>query len=239
MRQPTPTNALPTRSRITVSPRGRRAPRSTARLLARGSIAAALLLATAAPRAAAQDAPGPIVSGTIDTAITNGEANLSFAGSAGYRFNRVFGFALELSYVPSMSPGEPEVPVYFRGFEQSLLIATNNIRLEVPTITRRVTPFVIAGVGIASVETRYSISPISTTLVADLASLGNIIPTSLVLSERSYSTTSTGLAMTIGGGVGIGVTSRFSIDVDLREVHVHGSDGGDLGRFGVGASYRF
>ena len=198
--------------------------------------AAAVLMALPA---GAQTAPGPMVRGTVGVAVANSGTNLAFSGAAGYRMNRVFGFELELAYIPSLG-GLPDgliLPAFQPDFDQSVLAATNNIRLEVPTITSRVTPFVVAGAGIASTQTQYSIDPIYTTFSADLTALGVLTPS--VIPARSYTATTTGLAMTIGGGVGIAVTPRLSIDVDLRELHVHGTGGGDIGRFGVGASYRF
>src|SRR6516164_2886628 len=53
------------------------------------------------------------------------------------------------------------------------------------------------------------------------------------------SASSTELALTIGGGVNISITSHVSIDGDLRYFRLLGTEDANAGRFGVGARYRF
>jgi hypothetical protein len=47
--------------------------------------------------ALAPSGSGAIVSGSIAAAVTSDDTNASFAGSVGYRFNRVIGFGVELT----------------------------------------------------------------------------------------------------------------------------------------------
>jgi hypothetical protein len=65
-----------------------------------GILAAGLMLLLAAT-AAAQPASGPIVSGAVSAAVTNGNSNMALSGSVGYRMNRGFGFGMELAWIPS------------------------------------------------------------------------------------------------------------------------------------------
>ena len=64
-----------------------------------------------------------------------------------------------------------------------------------------------------------------------------------VLPDRSFSqtyeSTTTSLALTLGGGLSILATERFSIDADLRYLGLFGTRDGHVGRFGAAASYRF
>ena len=50
---------------------------------------------------------------------------------------------------------------------------------------------------------------------------------------------STDLALTIGGGVRVVVAERLSLDIDGRYLRLVESRDVDVGRFGVGFSYRF
>jgi len=196
----------------------------------------------------AQPAAGPIVSGSVAAAIGNDSTNVSFAGFAGYRFNRAFGLGAELTWIPGIERRDdyPIALIYppFPRFETEtdILMFTTNIRIEVPTTSSRILPFVIAGGGLASKTTKTDYGgPIAyATLAQDFDYSGPALidlPSSFPV--RDYGYTQTHLALTIGGGVSILAGRNLSIDVDLREIHLSGGDGGDIGRFGAGVSYRF
>jgi len=53
------------------------------------------------------------------------------------------------------------------------------------------------------------------------------------------STSSVGLALTLGGGVGIRATDHLRIDADLRLIRIMDNDDQNVGRFGVAVGYRF
>jgi len=210
----------------------------------------ALVLAVAvlaARTALAQPAAGPIVSGSVAAAIGNDSTNVSFAGFAGYRFNRAFGLGAELTWIPGIEQRDdypialiyPPLPRFET--ETDILMFTTNIRIEVPTTSSRILPFVIAGGGLASKTTKTDYGgPIAYATLAsfDYDGPGPInLPSSFPV--RGYGFTQTHLALTIGGGVSILAGRDLSIDVDLREIHLSGADGEDIGRFGAGVSYRF
>jgi opacity protein-like surface antigen len=209
--------------------------------------------------AAAQDDRGAVVSGSVSAAVIESHTDVGFSGSFGYRFSRVFGIEIEATAVPSLNGPVPNYPVIlsnatfwssvggsaspqiFPGPTLSdaggrLVIFTNNARVEIPTLSDRVLPYFVAGGGIASTRrTAQFFYPAP--IIA-----GPSVP-ALPVAPRPISqplvSASTDLALTIGGGVGIRVAKRMSIDVDLRLFRLLGADDVNVGRFGVGARYRF
>jgi len=193
-------------------------------------------------------AAGPIVSGSVAAAIGNDSTSVSYAGSAGYRFNRAFGLGAELTWIPGIEDrnyGDIVPLIYpplprFRS-DTDLLMFTTNVRLEVPTTSSRILPFFIAGGGLASTTSKvkfdgpiyYALGPGIDVPPEVSAALPTIFP------RQDYGITQTHLALTIGGGVSIAAGHHLSIDADLREIHLSGEGGGDIGRFGAGVSYRF
>jgi opacity protein-like surface antigen len=61
----------------------------------------------------------------------------------------------------------------------------------------------------------------------------------VVIPPRTIMQSSTDLALTLGGGVSLLVTAHLSIDVDLRYARLIAHRDLDVGRLGVGLSYRF
>lgn len=101
-------------------------------------------------------------------------------------------------------------------------------------------PFVTGGGGVANVEQRFAVtvqSSVPPPILAELRALGLAPP----IFNQSYPvrSSSTGLALTLGGGASILATDRFSIDVDLRYLRIDGETDRNAGRFGAGVSYRF
>jgi hypothetical protein len=56
---------------------------------------------------------------------------------------------------------------------------------------------------------------------------------------QPLSTSSVGLALTLGGGVGIRATEHLRIDADLRLIRIMDDDDKNVGRFGVAVGYGF
>ena len=117
-----------------------------------------------------------------------------------------------------------------------VVIFTNNARVEIPTTSTRVTPYFVAGGGIANVRRRadfsyplpLAINPVSPSAVPQLRPV--ILP---IVSS------STDLALTIGGGVDVRVMKQLFVEADLRLFRLLGQEDQNLGRFGVGVRYRF
>ncbi len=215
-------------------------------------VAAALMLAAAS--ASAQTSGGALVSGAITAAVTESEVQPSIQGFIGYRFNRALGIGVELAWLPT---AEQDLPLPLRPWysgegEGDILTFTTNVRVEIPTAFRRVLPFVVGGGGVASVSRDYDVRILDapyplTGLNAEPGrrerrGITRPLPTSLVFPSifpPPPSPTSTGLALTLGGGASLLVTDRLSFDVDLRALHIRGAARQTIGKFGVGASYRF
>ena len=69
---------------------------------------------------------------------------------------------------------------------------------------------------------------------------GLVIPIPVPSSESHVvNSSSSGLALMLGGGVSLLATRSISVDIDLRGFYIRGNPGGSIGRFGIGTSYRF
>ena len=214
---------------------------------ARAPMIAAISLILVAP-AHAQSGSGAVASGSVAAAVVDAGTSTSIAGSVGYRFNRVIGLGVELTSIPTLkftlptAAPSPYASVVYSNADGNTLFFTTNVRLEIPTASRRVLPFAVGGGGVASTIRSYTVTvrpmlpqiPIipfgGTVIVAPVT-----IPPIVTRSESS----STGLALTLGGGVSVLATEHVSIDIDLRSLYIRGNPNGSIGRFGVGASYRF
>ena len=194
----------------------------------------------------AQSTSGAIVGGTVGAAIVDSNTDLSATVSAGYRFNRAFGLGVELTMVPSLPRDLPGYYPFVRvdNASGSITTFTTNVRLEIPTTPARIIPFVVMGGGVANVKETADIiiagGPVIDVSVLgglplDLASL--IFPPPDIRAPYTISTTE--LALTVGGGVSILAVHGMSIDVDLRYLHLMGTEDRSIGRFGAGVSYRF
>jgi len=80
----------------------------------------ALLIASAglATDAAAQSAEGLIAGGGAAATAINSGTDVAVFGGVGYRFNRVVGFGIELTFVPSLEPALPDIPEILRPTSQ-------------------------------------------------------------------------------------------------------------------------
>jgi opacity protein-like surface antigen len=207
----------------------------------------------------AQADRGAIVGGSVSAVNMESHTDFAFAGTFGYRFSRVFGMEIEATVVPSLKTPFPGFPVILGSsvtvtggalpFTQiypgpsygnaggRLVIFTNNARVEIPSTSTRVTPYFVAGGGIASVrrtaDFTYPIPFASYTSPSGVVSQLRPIITPVISS-------STDLALTIGGGVDIRVVKQLAVEADLRLFRLlGGQDDRNVGRFGVGVRYRF
>jgi opacity protein-like surface antigen len=187
-------------------------------------------------------AQGAVAHGAVAAAISDSETSPAYGGGVDWMFNHAFGFGVELSHLPSLSSSFPRTYCcgIFDDSGSSATIFTTNVRLEVPTTSRRIIPFVTAGGGVAAVTQSYSVIY---ALAADAERLGlpggliNTIP--ILPSPSDVEFTNTNMALTLGGGASFLVTDHVGIDADLRVLHIMGNDSRNVGRFGAGVSYRF
>jgi opacity protein-like surface antigen len=195
----------------------------------------ALLTAPSAARA-----QGALVHGSVAAAVSEGETSPSFGGGVAWRFNKALGFGVELSHVRSLASDFPRIYCCNDDDDMRVTAFTTNVRLEVPTTLARVVPFVVGGGGVAAVTQSFSvIYAANAQLTNDLRSLGlNTIPTILPGPSRVEST-NTSMALTLGGGASFLITNRFAVDADLRVLHIMGYEPRNIGRYGIGVSYRF
>jgi opacity protein-like surface antigen len=206
------------------------------------TLLAAIAAGLVAADAAAQPAGGAIVSGTAGVVAIGSGTDVSVSGAAGYRFNRAFGLGIEVTAAPTLSRHVP-VPLRsaigsVRDASGRLTVFTTNVRLEIPTTTPRVVPYAVVGGGVANIDERADV----------IIAVNSILPTPQTLIpliypppdySYRYASSTTGLALTVGGGASIVAVGRLSVDVDLRYLRLMGNGDRNIGRFGIGASYRF
>jgi len=158
---------------------------------------------------AANAQQGATVGGLLAVTSIDSKTEASGAAAVGYRMNRFLGFGLELT-----SGGRTTV-------------FTANVRVELPAATARVIPYVVAGGGVANIK--------------ETSTLQQSIPPGIpvVIEPQTLTQSSTDLALTAGGGVSILAAAHVSIDVDLRYLRFIADRDRNVGRFGVGVSYRF
>ena len=210
------------------------------RLTLAGALAALTLLIALPSSVRAQ---GALVHGAVSAAIADGETSPAYSGGVTWRFNRAFGLGVELSHLPSLTSNLPGIYCCGRFDDQdtSATVFTTNIRLEVPTTSNRIIPFVVAGGGVAGVTQNYSVIYAAATLV-DLSALRSLAPNTIptiLPGPMDVEYTNTNMALTLGGGASFLVSNHFAIDADLGVLHIMGNDSRNIGRFGAGVSYRF
>ena len=220
------------------------------------AVFAACVSASTGGLASAQES-GAAVSASV--AATNMESTTepTIAASFGYRFTRTVGLEIEATYVPSLKSPFPGVTVQsvstvsaaeLRGSfaptglifpgpvianpSGRLIVLSNNIRIELPTTAPRLTPYFVAGGGVANVRRRADISyPVPLPLATAIGI--RPVPQPITFAQ-------TDLALTLGGGLAVRVVSRLSVDADLRFFRLLGGDEDrNVGRFGAGVRYRF
>jgi len=215
---------------------------------------ALVIVATAgaliASPARGQSVAGAIASGSVAGVVDGGGTNVSVAGSVGYRMNRVIGLAVELTWMKlqtTLPAGvtSPYTRIAYSDTSADAAFFTTNIRIEIPTASRRILPYAIGGGGTASTINRYTVTARSSFPSPPISLPDGVvvtIPTPIPVPpdvSQPVSSSSTGLGLTLGGGVSVLAADHLSIDVDLRTFYIRGNPSGSLGRFGIGASYRF
>jgi len=214
--------------------------------------------------AMAQDAPAAVVSGGVSASNMQSHTDLSWSGAFGYRFNHFVGMEIEATFVPNVRSAFPtdraviqtagSTTVVGAGSAASIVqifptprysnpggrivLFTNSARVDIPTTTDRVAPFFIAGGGVASVRrTAQFAYPILDPLPLGVPTR-DAAPTFRQVVQ-SVQSSSTDLALTLGGGVTVWITDSFGIEADLRLFRLFGDEDRNLGRFGAGVRYLF
>ena len=162
---------------------------------------------------------GATVGGVLAATSIGSKTEPSVAGAVGYRMNRSLGFGLELTSIPTLEPQG--------GSDGQATVFTANVRVELPAVTARLIPFIIGGGGVANIKETFDVQP--------------AVPTGIpvVIPPQTLTRSSTDLALTAGGGVSLLVAAHLSIDADLRYLRLIADRDRNVGRFGVGVSYRF
>jgi opacity protein-like surface antigen len=216
-----------------------------------------VLLSNLAAAAAADDR-GVAVAGSVSATNMDGRTSMSAAGSFEYRLNRVAGLEIEATVAPRLKGNLPIATIQaldassFLGNISSLIyppptfanergravMFTNNVRLHIPSTSDRLDPYFVAGGGVANI--RQSADFVYLPLIYTPVSLppGTVIPNTLRPITQPITTSATALALTLGGGIGVRITSQIWIDADLRLFRLMSTDDRNLGRFGVGVRYR-
>jgi opacity protein-like surface antigen len=191
---------------------------------------------------------GAVVSGAVGVGVVDDAADFEVSGAVGYRFNRAIGFGLELTHLPDFETTSPYGYTALRiccglpdrHAEGHATVFTTNFRVDVPTTMQRVLPFVVGGGGIASVTEKFPLIYYAVPLASELAGLGLSIPIPNVLPDPPViSNTTLAMALTLGGGVSRMVTEHLAVEPDLRVLKLLSDNSRTVGRFQVGASYRF
>jgi len=220
-----------------------------------GALLALAALSYARPAAAAEGALASV--NVAATAIGDG-ISPAVTGAFAYQFTDVVGLGVEVMWVPTLTPkvpalfdaidaiqrispfGFPQPGIRFSGDGGRAVIVTSNVRLQLPTASGRLVPYVIAGGGVGTVREERSIEfniPASS-FPADSLFAG-LPPVPAFTGSYPISNSFTDLALTLGGGVNIYTTSRLAIDVDLRYLALLGARDVHIGRFGGGITYKF
>jgi opacity protein-like surface antigen len=211
----------------------------------------ALALTARAPAVCAEQ--GAIVSVNVaGTSIGEG-VSAAVTGAFAYQLTTVVGLGVEVMWVPTLTPKVPGVSDIITASDSTsgfvlptpvirlspdggrAVIVSSNVRLQIPTTTQRLVPYVIAGGGVGTVreDITYEL-----TVPLDILLLGlPMLPP--IARSQSISHSFTDLALTLGGGVNIYTTNRLAIDVDLRYIALLGTRDLHIGRFGGGISYKF
>lgn len=219
--------------------------------------ALSLLVVVHTALVSAQTNNGGIATATVSAMSIEDGASASIAGAIGYRFNPVVALGIELTSVPSLRPDIPELPAPLGAYAIDGIsfpsraitaardgghatIFTANLRLTIPTRSRRISPYLIGGAGVGAVtdKLQYTITYPPIRLIGPGAPT---IISPVVLPPRSepIARTTTDFAATFGGGIAFLTNDHWSIDVDARYIGIFGWRDLRIGRYGGGISYRF
>jgi len=194
-------------------------------------------LVAARPMVAHAD-QGATVSAVVAATTINSRTETSVAGAIGYRMDRFFGIGVEVTSIPTVKPDADTFDASALGIttpatstvagtDGRAAVFTTNVRIEIP-VTARVTPYVVGGGGVANVKETFTVTP---------GGAGSGIP--VVIPPQVVTRSSTGLALTAGGGISVLMGAHLSLDLDLRYLRLIAEREQSVGRFGVGLRLRF
>lgn len=214
----------------------------THRLSLAGIVALALMASVTPARA-----QGVVVSGQAAAAVSQDITSPALSASVAYRFNRAFGLGVELTHMPDLA-GDLRTRGRFDALtmerDTRATMFTTNVRLEIPTISSRIVPYVVGGGGIASVRSEFEVNYLA--MDGRLAGMPGIRPAlqaprelSLLPGPPFIGNSRVSMVLTLGGGASFLITDHVSLDADLRVLTLLGTRDRNIGRFGGGVSYRF
>jgi len=208
--------------------------------------------------ASAQTPNGGIASAAVSAVSIEDGVSASISGAIGYRFNPVVALGVELMFVPRLTPDARQTPIPLGafGFEGisfpspaittgneaggHATIFTTNLRLTIPTRSRRLSPYLIGGGGVGTVTDNLHYTFIYPAVVlTGPAAQPVIFPPILPPRTESITRTTTDFAATFGGGVSFLTSDHWSFDVDARYIGIFGERDAQIGRYGGGITYRF
>ena len=217
-----------------------------------------LLAAVHSAPASAQATNGGIASATVSAVSIEDGASASIAGAIGYRFNPVVSLGVELMFVPRLTPDVPGIPIPLGTFEFEGIsfpspaitagneagghatIFTTNLRLTIPTRSRRLSPYLIGGAGVGTVTDNLQYTFIYPPFILTGAAVQPVIfPPILPPRAESITRTTTDFVATFGGGVSFLTNDHWSFDADARYITIFGGRDAQIGRYGGGITYRF
>jgi opacity protein-like surface antigen len=201
------------------------------------TVFAAFALAALAHPITADAGQEVIIGGVAAATSIDASTETAVAAAIGVRLNRVAGIGVEVTFVPALKPDVasldqsrfPASNGSVSGSGGRATIFTTNARIDLPTLTTRVSPYVVGGGGVANLKESFTI--------AGPASVAGSIP--VVIPPRAATQSSTALALTLGGGVSVVIAPHLSLDADARYVRLMSTRDLNIRRFGVGLSYRF
>ncbi|HUR34126.1 MAG TPA: outer membrane beta-barrel protein [Vicinamibacterales bacterium] len=202
---------------------------------------AVLVIATGVGLPTGAHAQGALAYGSVAAAVSEGRTSPSVSGGVAWRFNRVLGLGVELSHVRSLESGFPRIYYCCGGGddeETRVTTFTTNVRLEIPTTSSRIIPFVFGGGGVAAVTQSYSVVYAQIFEALNIRDVGlSVLP--VLPGPSQFESTTTNMALTLGGGASFLLTDHVALDADLRVLHLTGDQSRNIGRFGGGVSLRF
>lgn len=200
--------------------------------------------ALATPMSAEAD-QGAVAGGVVAATTIESKTEASIAGAIGYRVNRFLGFGVEVTSVPVVksdptalrsstvidSLGSAAVATSAAastasGSDGRAAVFTTNVRIEFPA-TARFIPYLIGGGGVANIKDSFTVSA------------PPVVTVPITIQAQPITQSSTSLALTVGGGMSVLAAAHLSVDFDLRYLRLIASRDLNVGRFGVGFSYRF
>jgi opacity protein-like surface antigen len=195
------------------------------------------------------------VGGSVGAANMASRTEVAFTGSFGYRFTRMVSFVIEATGVPKVDSDFPNGPVILSAGTTTsasvliypgpscsnvggrIVLFTNTARIDIPTTSSRLSPFFSAGGGVANVRRTADFSyPVPQPIFPPGTPTLPIVRPPVV---EHLTSSSTAMALTLGGGTGVRLTRSLWLDVDLRLFRLLDETDQNLGRFSVGVRYAF